>query len=294
MHLKPMDLARLLKDAITRLTPVSSSPRLDAQLLIQAALGVNRAWLIAHDRDTLSADEVERISTFIDRRASGEPVAYILGEREFFGRPFKVTPATLIPRPDTETLIEAALDHMPRDRPTRVLDIGTGTGCIAITLKLERPEWTLTAVDFSSAALAVARENGQSLDAEVTWLESDLFTALNGQRFDLIVSNPPYIAVADPHLTQGDLRFEPTSALASGAEGLNALRAIAKSAPAYLKPGAWLMLEHGYDQAEAVADLLRDAGLKEAFLSRDLAGQARVSGGRLDENGSGASMHVQV
>jgi release factor glutamine methyltransferase len=204
MHLTPMDLARLLKDAITRLTPVSSSPRLDAQLLIQAALGVNRAWLIAHDRDTLSADQAERISTFIDRRASGEPVAYILGEREFFGHPFKVTPATLIPRPDTETLVEAALDRMPGERPIQVLDIGTGTGCIAISLKLARPDWSLTAVDLSSAALAVARENGQSLGAEVTWLESDLFTALNGQRFDLIVSNPPYIAVADPHSSGTD------------------------------------------------------------------------------------------
>lgn len=275
-----MTLADLLTAAAARLAESSASPRLDARLLARHALGVGDTWLIAHGKEAIDPTRAAAIGALIERRAAGEPVAYILGKREFYGRDFRVTPDTLIPRPETEHLVEAALDRLAH-RPAAVLDIGTGTGCIAITLKLARPEWSLTAVDLSPAALAVARENGQSLDAEITWLESDFFTALSGQRFDLIVSNPPYIATADPHLAQGDLRFEPATALASGTDGLNALRAIVKSAPTYMKPGAWLMLEHGYDQAEAMSALLRDAGFEEGFLIRDLAGQARVSGGRL-------------
>jgi len=162
-----------------------------------------------------------------------------------------------------------------------VLDIGAGSGCIAITLKLERPDWRLCAVDISAAALAVARDNGARLGAEVEWLESDLFDALPGRRFDLIVGNPPYVAAADLHLSQGDVRFEPPGALASGADGLDAIRAIVKRAPAHLEPGGWLLLEHGYDQGVAVPDLLAAAGFAEVFMARDLAGQARISGGRM-------------
>ncbi|MBK6743781.1 MAG: peptide chain release factor N(5)-glutamine methyltransferase [Hydrogenophilales bacterium] len=277
-----MRLDALLADAARRLAETSPTPRLDARLLARHALGVSETWLIAHGRDAIEAEQATRIEALIDRRAAGEPVAYILGAREFYARVFKVTPDTLIPRPETEHLIEAALECLANRPALCVLDIGTGTGCIAITLKLVRPEWTVTAVDLSPATLAVARENGAALGAEVAWLESDLFAALGGQRFDLIVSNPPYVASADPHLTQGDLRFEPATALASGPDGLDTLRAIVKSAPTYLEPPGWLILEHGYDQADAVGSLLRDAGFKDSFLIRDLAGQARVSGGRLD------------
>lgn len=275
-----MTLADLLSAATARLAAGSASPRLDARLLARHALGVGDTWLIAHSRDELDPARTAAVHALIDRRAAGEPVAYILGKREFYGRDFKVTPDTLIPRPETEHLIDAALARLTGRPALRVLDIGTGSGCIAITLKLERPEWSLTAVDISPAALAVAQENGRRLGAEVTWLESDLCAALNGQRFDLIVSNPPYIAAADPHLDCGDLRFEPASALASGADGLNALSAIVETAPSYMNPGAWLIVEHGYDQAEAMAARLGDAGFKEVFLVRDLAGQARISGGQ--------------
>lgn len=274
-----MRLDLLLADAARRLADTSPSARLDARLLARHALGVSETWLIAHGRDAIDAMLVSRFKALIERRASGVPVAYILGEREFYGRPFRVTPATLIPRPETEHLIEAALDRLAGRSALRVLDIGTGSGCIAITLKLERPDWTLTAVDLSPAALAVARENGVALSAEVTWLESDLFAALGGQRFDLIVSNPPYIAAADRHLAQGDLRFEPRTALASGDDGLEALRRIVELAPTHLETDGRLIVEHGWDQGEAVAGRLAVAGFSEPFLCRDLAGLARVSGG---------------
>lgn len=274
-----MRLDALLADTARRLAETSPTPRLDARLLARHALDVSETWLISHGRDAIEAEHATRIEALVDRRAAGEPVAYILGAREFYGRVFKVTPDTLIPRPETEHLIEAALERLA-DRPAlRVLDIGTGTGCIAITLKLERPEWSLAAVDLSPAALAVAQENGAALGADVTWQESDLFAALGGQRFDLIVSNPPYIANADPHLSQGDLRFEPASALASGDDGLEALRRIMELAPTHLKADGWLIVEHGWDQGEAVAGLLAEAGFRERFLFHDLAGLARVSGG---------------
>jgi release factor glutamine methyltransferase len=252
--------------------------RLEARVLAAAALQVEPVWLIAHDTDPLGPDQQTRLDGLFERRRAGEPVAYILGEREFHGRPFRVGPATLIPRPETEHLVEAALARGPAS--ARALDIGTGSGCIAITLKLERPDWRVTAVDLSAEALAVAQDNGTRLDAEVEWLESDLFASLAGRRFDLIVSNPPYVPEADPHLGLGDVRFEPRTALASGPDGLDAIRAIVERAPAYLESGGWLLLEHGYDQGEAVPALLRAAGYEEVFMTRDLAGQARVSGGR--------------
>jgi release factor glutamine methyltransferase len=260
--------------------------RLEARILAAHALGVGRAWLIAHDRDQLGDHQAAAIEALLARRLDGEPVAYILGEREFYGRSFRVTPATLIPRPETEHLVEAALQRMPTQQPIDVLDIGTGSGCIAITLKLERPAWQVTAVDISQPALAVAQSNAACLGAEVAFIESDLFSALAGRRFDLIVSNPPYVAAEDGHLGQGDVRFEPLHALASGPEGLNAIRQIVKSAPTHVLPGGWLMLEHGWDQGEAIGKLLTQAGFAEVFLERDLARQARVSGGRMGYHSS--------
>lgn len=279
-----MLLGAQLADARDRLvSELALSPRearLETRLLAAAALKVEPVWLIAHDTDRLTPERIAAIEALLARRLAGEPIAYILGEREFYGRPFRVGPATLIPRPETEHLVEAALARAAADAPTRALDIGAGSGCVAITLKLERPLWRIASVDTSADALVVARDNGERLGAEVAWLESDLFTALAGQTFDLIVSNPPYVAAADRHLSQGDARFEPRRALVSGTDGLDAIRAIIKQAPAHLAPGGWLLLEHGYDQGEAVPALLTEAGYQEVFMARDLAGQARVSGGR--------------
>jgi release factor glutamine methyltransferase len=277
-----MRLDDILAANTRRLSQASPSARLDARLLARHALGVGETWLIAHGRDELDAHHVAAIERLVERRAAGEPVAYILGEREFFGRTFRVTPDTLIPRPETEHVIEAALARLGDRSDARVLDIGTGSGCIAITLKLERPSWSVCAVDISERTLTVARSNGERLAADIEWLASDLFAAVAGRRFDLIVSNPPYVAEGDAHLAQGDLRFEPTTALASGTDGLDALRAIVKSAPTHLEAGSWLIVEHGWDQGDALAGLLAEEGFRECFLLRDLAGQARVSGGRLD------------
>ena len=253
--------------------------RIEANSLASHALGgVNRAWLIAHDRDTLTPEQHATLQALIERRCQGEPVAYIVGRREFYGREFKVGPGVLIPRPETEHLVEATLKRAPQN--ARVLDIGTGSGCIAITLKLERPDFNVAAVDVSTAALNIARANAGELNAEVEFIESDLFSALDGRPFDLIVSNPPYIPEADAHLSQGDLRFEPGNALASGPDGLDAIRLIVEQVKAHLAPGGWLLFEHGYDQGGAVQALLKAAGYAEVFLEQDLAGQPRVSGGR--------------
>lgn len=275
-------VAATLADATRRLGDALALPpreaRLEARILACNALAVETVWLLAHDTDPLTEDQSTAFDVLLDRRLAGEPVAYILGEREFYGRPFRVTPATLIPRPETEHLVEAALKHGPA--AASVLDIGTGSGCIAVTLKLERPDWQVTAVDLSLEALAIARSNADRLGANIEFLHSDLFAALDGCIFDLVVSNPPYVAEADPHMAQGDVRHEPRSALTSGADGLDAIRDIVKRAPAHLADGGWLLLEHGWDQGEAVGRLLVEAGFEAVFLEHDLAGQARVSGGQ--------------
>jgi release factor glutamine methyltransferase len=279
-------VAETLADAQRRLAEnldlTGREARLEARVLASHVLGVETVWLLAHDTDLLPDTKAAAFETLLTRRLAGEPVAYLLGEREFYGRPFRVTPATLIPRPETEHLVDAALARGPAT--ARVLDIGTGSGCIAITLKLERPDWQVIAIDLSADALTVARDNATRLGADITWLPSNLFSALAGRTFDLIVSNPPYIAEADPHLGQGDVRFEPRSALTSGDDGLDAIRTIVKQAPAHLSVGGWLLLEHGWEQGEAVGRLLAEAGFEAIFLDRDLAGQTRVSGGKLDES----------
>jgi len=265
----------------------SAEARIEAGMLLSQALGgVNRAWLIAHERDVLSAEQRAEFEVLLQRRLAGEPLAYVLGEREFFGLVFKVTPAVLIPRADTETLVEQALIHLPSPRPSpgggggRVLDLGVGSGAIALSIAHTRSDVAVTAVDASAAALAVARENGQRLGlGNVHLLQSDWFSALAGEVFDLIVSNPPYIAAGDPHLVQGDLPQEPVAALTSGAEGLDDIRRIVAEAPLYLASGGWLLLEHGYDQAERVRALLVQRGFSEVYSACDLAGIERVSGG---------------
>lgn len=259
----------------------SSTARIEVQCLLQAVLSVNRAYLLTHSERVLSDHEYARYAALLERRLSGEPIAYLLGEREFFGLNFKVTPATLIPRPDTELLVELALQHIPQRGQFRVLDMGTGSGAVALSIAHARPDAEVVAVDASETALSVARENAQRLNiSNVCLLHSDWFAALTGERFDLIVSNPPYIEADDVHLGQGDVRFEPLSALASGADGLDDIRRISAAARSHLHPGGWLMFEHGYDQSVRVRQLMQQAGFTEVASARDLSGIERVTVGR--------------
>ena len=256
--------------------------KIEAQLLLQHVLNINRAWLISHENDALEANIHGVFEALLNRRLNGEPMAYILGSREFYGLNLKVTPDTLIPRPDTETLVEAALAKALRDDNLKILDLGTGTGAIALAIAKHRPLAQVTAVDASENALKIAQENAQNLQiANVQFILSNWFDALKNQYFDVIVSNPPYIEADDMHLTQGDLRFEPVAALASGQDGLDDIRSIIQTAPQHLNQRGWLMLEHGYNQAESVATLLKQAGFTEISHALDLAGIQRVTLGRL-------------
>ncbi|HEY5993098.1 MAG TPA: peptide chain release factor N(5)-glutamine methyltransferase [Gallionellaceae bacterium] len=259
----------------------SSSARLEVQYLLQHVLGKPRAWLLAHAETILNPEQLADYGARLQQRLRGEPIAYILGEREFYGLKFKVTPATLIPRPETELLVEQALQRIPQERPCQVLDLGAGSGAIALSIAHERPKSGVVAVDASLAALEVAQENAARLGIRnANFLHGDWYASLGGRRFDLIVSNPPYVAKNDPHLQQGDLRFEPASALASGTDGLDDIRRIVDGAGSHLEPGGWLLLEHGYDQAVRVRELLERAGFAEVFSVRDLGDIERVSGGR--------------
>lgn len=258
--------------------------RLDAQLLLLHVLGRDageRGWLIAHDGDSLSAGQEEAFLALARRRAGGEPLAYLTGTKEFFGLPLQVDARVLVPRPDTETLVEWALEVL-RDRPQpRVIDLGTGSGAIALAIRSARPDAVVEAVDRSADALEVAAANARRLGLEVAFRQANWLEGAG--RYDLVASNPPYVAAADPHLAA--LRHEPLQALASGPDGLDDLRAIVAAAPGHLLPGGWLLLEHGYDQADAVCALLRAAGFAEVGSRRDLAGIARCSGGRRLELG---------
>ncbi|WP_300750456.1 peptide chain release factor N(5)-glutamine methyltransferase [Janthinobacterium sp.] len=257
-------------------------PQLDAldnRILLCHALGLSRVGLITQSERVLTGEETQRLTALLERRLRGEPIAYIVGQREFFGLPFEVSDAVLIPRPDTELLVELALDRLPAQG--RLLDMGTGSGAIAVALAHSRPDAVVTALDLSSAALAVARRNASANGVNITFMASDWFEALGTERYELIVSNPPYIASGDQHLAQGDLRFEPVGALTDHADGLSALRTIVSGAARHLSAGGWLLMEHGYDQAPSVRQLLSDAGYADAQSWRDLAGIERVSGARL-------------
>lgn len=287
MRREAATVAGLLDDATARLAAALGlerrGARLDARVLAAFAWDVAPAWLVAHDTDAPTPAQIAAFDALLTRRLAGEPVAYLTGAREFYGRRFEVSPDVLIPRPETELLVELALARMPGDQAVEVLDLGTGSGGIAITLALERPLARVTAVDRSSGALAVARRNAGRLDADVEFLASDWFAALAGRHFDLIVGNPPYVAAADPHLGRGDVRFEPLTALAAGRDGLDDLRRLTAAVCIHLKPGGTVLLEHGYDQAEAVRALLRNCGIAQPQSWNDLAGITRVSGGRLSE-----------
>ena len=253
----------------------------EVELLLSHALRRDRAWLRAHADDPLAAEDAVQFHALLLRRTAGEPLAYIIGRREFWSLDFTVTPDVLIPRPETELLIEFALQRIPQNAQADIADLGTGSGAIALALAHERPQARVLATDASSAALMVARGNAERLGIRnVEFVRGDWCAGLAERKFDLIVSNPPYIADGDTHLAQGDLRFEPRTALASGADGLDAIRAIVRDAPAHLKPGGWLLLEHGYDQGAPVRRLLEKCGFVEVFTALDLEGRERVSGGR--------------
>ena len=299
----------------------SQLPRAEARRLLAYLTGQPLTWFMAHGDDPADPDIATRFQALAKRRRAGEPLAYLLGQQEFYGRPFAVSPAVLIPRADTETLVETALEQLARLRrqrcavPLSLLELGTGSGIIAITLALEAPDTEVHAVERSPEALAVAQQNAKALGADrIHWHAGSWWQALANatgsheatenaataaqttspitarqgrpteppaRRFDLIVSNPPYIAANDHHLQQGDLRFEPPQALAAGPDGLDDLRIIIGGAPAHLTPGGWLLLEHGYDQEAPVQALLRDAGFADVFTRRDLAGQPRGNRGRV-------------
>jgi release factor glutamine methyltransferase len=259
---------------------------IDANVLLAHALGRDRAWLLAHSEDDLPQQAFGVFLAAASRRRDGEPVAYLTGRREFHGIELEVTPDVLIPRPETETLVDAALALLPADTPLRVLDLGTGSGAIALAIARARPHAAVLGVDQSDAAIAVARANAQRLAiGNARFARSDWFGALADLRFDVIAANPPYIAAGDPHLLEGDLRFEPRAALTPGGDGLDALRAVVASAPAHLVPGGMLLVEHGHDQAEAVRALFVDAGARDVRRHRDLAGHWRVAEGCLTGGG---------
>ncbi len=306
---------------IARVIPLNeNTAKFEAQLLLQHILKVNRAWLIAHENDSLQANTHKLFEALLNRRLQGEPIAYILGYREFYGLTVKVTADTLIPRPDTETLVDAALAKISHSHTSShpsfsqkresilklkekmdsrfcendelryvendhqrlsILDLGTGSGAIALAIAKHRPKTQLIAVDASQAALNVAIENAQNLNiTNIGFILSDWFSALNNQLFDVIVSNPPYIEANDIHLSQGDLRFEPLSALASGADGFEDIRRIISNSPQYLNKNGWLMFEHGYNQAKYVAELLAKNGFSQISHVKDLAGIVRVTIGQ--------------
>ena len=250
---------------------------LDARVLLMHALRMTRVQLITQDQRVIDSDEAARLTALFRRRIAGEPIAYLVGTREFYGLDFEVTPDVLIPRPETELLVELALERLAPG--ARVLDMGTGSGAIAVAIAHARPDAMVTALDVSAAALEVARRNAARHGAAVAFLQSDWYAALGARCFDLIAANPPYIVAGDSHLSQGDLRYEPIGALTDHADGLSALRSIVAGAAAHLAAGGWLLMEHGYDQAGAVRALLAAHGFGDIRSWRDLAGIERASGG---------------
>lgn len=280
MTAAPRDLRQLLADAATALPGVEG--RHEAELLLLHVLGKPRSWLFAHATDPVETGDAVAFHALLARRVAGEPVAYLLGHRGFWTLDLAVSPATLIPRPETELLVELALARLPVDTALAVADLGTGSGAIALALASERPQVDVTATDLSAAALDMARGNAARNGlARVRFVQGAWFAPLQGMRFDLIASNPPYIASNDPHLQQGDLRHEPATALASGIDGLDDIRLIVAGAGAHLLPGGWLLIEHGWDQGAAIRALFEHAGFEQVHTERDLEQRDRVTRGCL-------------
>jgi len=269
-----------LRQATTRLA-THESAALDAEVLLAHVLGRDRSHLRAWPEKELSAAQAGQFEALVARRAAGEPVAHLTGLREFWSLALKVTRDTLIPRPETELLVELALERLPPDQALHVADLGTGSGAVALAIASERPTCRVMATDRSAAALAVARKNAADLGLHnAGFAEGDWCAALGEARFHLVVSNPPYVRTDDPHLTRGDVRFEPVTALAAGTDGLDDVRAIVMCAANHLEPGGWLLLEHGWDQGDAVRALLEDAGYSDVRTHPDAGGRDRVSLGR--------------
>lgn len=258
--------------------------RLDAQLMLCEVLGQNRTWLLAHDQDHLSTAQHTQLQDWLKRRTQGEPLAYILGRKEFFGLTLAVNPHVLVPRPDTEVLVEWALELIPLDAPWRVLDLGTGSGAIALALQHQRPQAQVTAVDASEGALQTAQANARQLGLPVRFLHGSWLEPVQGEYFDLIVSNPPYIAEGDPHLPA--LTHEPISALTAGQDGLDDIRHIARHAPSHLTPSGHLLLEHGYDQALRIKAILNQLGYSGIQTRVDLGGNERCTGAQMQKSAS--------
>jgi len=276
-------IEQVIQLATDALFGLSDSPKLDAELLLCHVLECERSYLYTWPEKILGNDQVLAFRELLQKRQQGHPIAHLIGEREFWGLPLKVTPDTLIPRPDTEVLIETALTLLPagQNANLRILDLGTGTGAIALALKSERPNAQVSAVDFSKAALEVAKTNSELLNLPIQTLHSSWFQTLPaGEYFDLIASNPPYIEENDKHLTQGDVRFEPISALTSGKDGLEDIRLIAKQAIDYLLPAGWLILEHGYNQGEAVREILAENGYQTIETRQDYGQNDRITFGQ--------------
>lgn len=274
-----ISIDQFVREAIATLAD-SPSPRLDAEVLAMHVIGLTRAQLITHGEQPLSVSQEQSLRELLTGRARGEPVAYLTGRREFWSLPLHITPAVLIPRPETELLVEHALTHIPPGAALNIADLGTGSGAIALALAHERPHCRIVATDASPAALAVARANAQRLGLSAIELRAgEWFAPLTGMRFDVIVANPPYVAENDPHLGEGDVRFEPRGALASGPDGLDAIRRIARDAPTHLQPGGRLLIEHGADQRRAVTEILAARGFVDIGTVRDLADRDRVTSG---------------
>ncbi|WBM68981.1 peptide chain release factor N(5)-glutamine methyltransferase [Buttiauxella sp. WJP83] len=274
-----MDFKHWLQQAISQLQE-SESPRRDAEILLGFVTGKARTFILAFGETVLTTEQQQQLAVLLARRVQGEPIAHLVGEREFWSLPLRVSPVTLIPRPDTECLVEQALARMPAT-PCSVLDLGTGTGAIALAIASERPDCDITALDLHPDAVELARDNARRLGiTNVEVLQSNWFGVLNTQRFAVIVSNPPYIDEEDPHLSQGDVRFEPRSALVAGNHGLADLRILVETSRHFLESGGWLLLEHGWQQASQVRELFTDAGYTEIQSCQDYGGNDRLTVGR--------------
>jgi len=278
----PPTVSEILQTALRELQATSPTPRLDAEVLMMHVCSLDRSALITRGHHVLTEDQLNRLETLIAQRRHGEPIAYLTGVREFWSLEFCVSPATLIPRPETELLVEKALAHIPQDAEWTIADLGTGCGAIALALAKERPRCRVIATDISPQVLEVARSNAAKFNlTHVDFREGNWFEPLADMKLDMMVSNPPYVRANDPHLQQGDVRFEPVQALAAGPEGLDAIRQIALSAREHLNPAAWLLFEHGWDQAAAIGQLLHSLGYRNIVCYPDLGGRDRITACRL-------------